>query len=125
MKVSTVVAPLGGRALLAAVLAAGCAMDVDQPYGSDKEMLPGSDDDGAEPDEMETSEPDDVETDEPDDAESGSPESQVTSPCALGAPGVYSPFAAPGSYPSGPVDELPWTGAGSYGQLNVYPAGDE
>jgi hypothetical protein len=125
MKFSTV-ASLGGRALLAAVVVAGCAMDVDQPSGSDREMFPGSAGDGAMPDDGEASEFDEVETTEqPDDAEPDAPDSQVTSSCALGAPGVYSPFAEPGGHPSGPVDEHPWTGIGSNGALNVYPAGDE
>jgi hypothetical protein len=57
---------------------------------------------------------DEVEGDAP--FESG----QAAAICSLDRPGVYSPYAADGRYPSGPVDALPWQGAGG-----DYPDGDE
>ena len=45
--------------------------------------------------------------------------------CALGAPGVYTPYAAQGTYPAGPVDALPWAGVASGSGPMVYPAGME
>lgn len=41
------------------------------------------------------------------------------------SPGVYSPYAAAGSYPSGTVDELPWRGIYRGGDGHAYPAGLE
>jgi hypothetical protein len=110
MKFSTVLAPLGGRALMAVLAVAGCGVGEIQASDPDaEEMVPGTTDDDA----------------ETDGAESGAPDDQATNPCALGAPDVYTPFADPGEYPSGSVDELPWSGVSPDGAALAYPAGDE
>ena len=92
-------------------------------------MLPGTSDDEAGRDDAETAPTDDAETAPTDDAGTGDAETdsydQVTNPCGLGAPGVYSPYAAPGAYPSGRVDAPPWFGIAPTGALNADPAGDE
>jgi hypothetical protein len=111
MKFSTVLAPLGGRALMAALAVAGCGVGEIQASDPDAEgVVPGTTDD------------DDTESDG---AESEVPDDEATNPCALGAPEVYSPFAGPGGYPSGSVDELPWSGVAPDGAALAYPAGDE
>ncbi len=112
MGFSTVAAPLGGWALLAALAGAGCVGTIERgSEPGDEETVPGTtpDDDA---------EPDDPESDAPDD-------DQATNPCALGAPGVYSPFGERGGYPSGPVDTMPWTGIAETGATNAYPSGVE
>lgn len=45
---------------------------------------------------------------------------QAAASCPLDRAGVYSPYATEGSYPSGPVDALPWRGASG-----AYPDGVE
>ncbi len=115
MTSTTVVAPLGGRALLVALTVAGCAGDADPGPELDDGMGPVSETDDGE------------QNDAPDDgaADDGAADDDATNPCALGAPDVYSPFVAPGGYPSGPVDALPWSGASPERDAIAYPAGDE
>jgi hypothetical protein len=110
------VAPLGGRALLAAIVTvAGCALDVDPAVEPEEAEAIDESVDDAEPD-VDDAEPD-ASAGEPD---RDQPDAQAANSCGLGAPGVYSPFALPGTYPTGPVDDLPWIGASS-----SYPAGVE
>ena len=113
MKSATVVAPLGGRALLVALMVAGCAGDADPGPALDDgtDPVPGTDDG--------------EQGDAPDDGAEDGTDGDATNPCALGAPDVYSPFVAPGAYPSGPVGALPWSGASSERDAIAYPAGDE
>jgi hypothetical protein len=116
------VAPPGGWALLAALAVAGCALEEGPAFEPDElaaeadEAEPDELADEAEPDEL----ADEAEPDASDEADPAEPDAQAASGCALGAPGVYSPFAQSGSYPTGPVDELPWAGASS-----TYPSGVE
>jgi hypothetical protein len=105
---------------MAALAFAGCGVGVAQPPDPDEEELsPGSPDDDAEYDDAGS---DDWESDG---AESDAPDELTTNPCALGALAVYTPFAEPGGYPSGSVDELPWSGVAPDGTALAYPAGDE
>jgi len=114
MKSTTVVAPLGGWALLVALTVAGCTGEISPGPEPDDGMGTGSGTDDGEPDDAAD-----------DGAEDDGGDDDATNPCPLGAPGVYSPFAEPGAYPSGSVDELPWSGASSTRDAIVYPAGDE
>jgi hypothetical protein len=119
MKSSTVVAPLGARALLAALLLAGCTGYIDAPPDpGDESMAPGTPDDDGVPGGADPGDPDDP--DDPDDPGDESP-----SACALGAPGVYSPFVKSGAYPTGTAGDLPWSGAAANPDALDYPSGDE
>jgi hypothetical protein len=111
------VASLGGRALLAALAVAGCALDEDAERLETDDVAVDEPADDAPPDES----ADELEADaSADDADRDEPDARAADPCALGAPGVYSPFALSGTYPTGSVDDLPWAGAGT-----TYPAGVE
>ncbi|HKE19058.1 MAG TPA: hypothetical protein VKB80_29490 [Kofleriaceae bacterium] len=118
MQFSTVVAPLGARALLLAALSlAGCTGYIDAPPDlDDGSMVPGAPGGG----DGEPGGADPGDADDPGDA--GDPPSDA---CALGAPGVYSPFATAGGYPSGTAGELPWSGAAASPDALDYPSGDE
>jgi hypothetical protein len=119
MKLKRVVAPSGGRALLVALTVTGCTGEIYPGPGPDDgmETVSGTDDgeagDTADDGAAEDGAADDGAGDE------------ATGRCALGAPGVYTPFAASGAYPSGPVDELAWSGASATRDALAYPAGDE
>jgi hypothetical protein len=85
--------------------------------GAETDAPGGTDDGGG------TGTEDDREEDVPGD-EPGEDPGEEASPCALGAPGVYTPFAAAGAHPSGPVGDLEWAGSEESDGV-AYPAGDE
>ena len=102
-------APLRRGALLAAFVVAACAAELDQPHD------PG----------MEPMSPESPGDEAPGGGESEAPGDEEAYRCPLGEPGVYTPFAGPGRYPLGPVDELPWSGVAPRGARGAYPAGAE
>jgi hypothetical protein len=137
MSWSTPVAPLGARALLLVALtgAAGCVGEItssgpqpeedgaEAPDGMEDVPDPsspvGSDDQGGG-----TGGGEEPEQDLPGDEPNEDP-GEEASPCALGAPGVYTPFGGAGAYPSGPVSEMAWAGSEPPETGLAYPAGDE
>jgi hypothetical protein len=126
MRSSRLAAPPGGWALLAALAVAGCALEQGPAFEPDEleageaeaEDFASADD--AEPDAEPDASADDAGPASTDEADREELDSHAAHGCPLGAPGVYTPYALSGAYPSGPVDDLQWAGASS-----TYPAGVE